>query len=738
MAKYLDSTGLTLVWSKCKETFSLAGHTHDNRYVKFYNDHTTNPNIDSLSNEFYILGTDLNYGEGTLPAGSDNAVGIISMRTHWDYHSQLALETTTNRLYMRSSPAGAGFGSWYKVAYVSDLYWDNISGKPSTYTPSSHNHDSHHTVIANRDSSITFTSLAALSTSSVGMINPAADNPTGQAKWCHTWSQTWTQGSTANWVSQIALGTEAGNGMWYRCTSGNISGLGWKRVLDSSNYTSYTVQKDGTGSTGTWGINVTGSAGSVAWGNVTGKPSTFTPSSHSHSYLPLSGGILTGDVVFSTDSSLSWIRNTDSAKIYFKNTANDDPDSYMCFETSDDFNEYFKWTHKDYNGGNTEYMSLKSDGLRVGGNIVLHAGNYTSYCATAGHTHSNYLERLAWWNEQDSHSVDSLTTGTTFAYTTHSAPANGTIVAFSGTSGSYQLQLQGEYYGESLWFRNKNGDRGTWNTWRYVIHSGNIGSQSVSYASSAGSVDWSNVANKPSTYTPSSHDHDGRYVQTYPGTDIDPSTTYGYWHAMTTQSGLPGDWWHVLHMDWSGAANWRSELALPTQHRNGVYYRSDNWSWSSWIKLLDANNYTDYTVTKTGAGANGTWGISISGTATYASSAGNADTVDSKHASEFVWYYNNHDTNPDIDSLNGTPYLLVTDSGYGAGTKPSGTHNGFGVINLHTHGGNYYTQLGLDTNQNCLWIRSANDSSSFGSWEKILSTGNHISLTNSEIDTIMV
>ena len=38
------------------------------------------------------------------------------------------------------------------------------------------------------------------------------------------------------------------------------------------------------------------SAGSVAWGNITGKPSTFTPSSHSHNYLPLSGGTCTGNI----------------------------------------------------------------------------------------------------------------------------------------------------------------------------------------------------------------------------------------------------------------------------------------------------------------------------------------------------------------------------------------------------------------------------------------------------------
>ena len=43
--------------------------------------------------------------------------------------------------------------------------------------------------------------------------------------------------------------------------------------------------------------------------------------------------------------------------------------------------------------------------------------------------------------------------------------------------------------------------------WRKLIHSGNIGSQSVNYANSAGAIAWSNVSGKPSTFTPSSHTH---------------------------------------------------------------------------------------------------------------------------------------------------------------------------------------------------------------------------------------
>ena len=43
-------------------------------------------------------------------------------------------------------------------------------------------------------------------------------------------------------------------------------------------------------------VYAAGTAASVPWSGVTGKPSTYAPSSHTHSYLPLSGGTLTGNL----------------------------------------------------------------------------------------------------------------------------------------------------------------------------------------------------------------------------------------------------------------------------------------------------------------------------------------------------------------------------------------------------------------------------------------------------------
>jgi hypothetical protein len=56
---------------------------------------------------------------------------------------------------------------------------------------------------------------------------------------------------------------------------GNPGGGTQATILDSSNYNSYSPTLTGGGASGTWGINVTGSAGSVAWTNVSGKPTSF-------------------------------------------------------------------------------------------------------------------------------------------------------------------------------------------------------------------------------------------------------------------------------------------------------------------------------------------------------------------------------------------------------------------------------------------------------------------------------
>ncbi|EPP4595792.1 phage tail protein [Escherichia coli] len=76
------------------------------------------------------------------------------------------------------------------------------------------------------------------------------------------------------------------------------------------------------------------------------------------------GDTLSGGLTFENDSILAWIRNTDWAKIGFKNDADSDTDSYMWFETGDNGNEYFKWRSRQ-STTTKDLMNLKWGALYV-------------------------------------------------------------------------------------------------------------------------------------------------------------------------------------------------------------------------------------------------------------------------------------------------------------------------------------------------------------------------------------
>lgn len=87
-------------------------------------------------------------------------------------------------------------------------------------------------------------------------------------------------------------------------------------------------------------------------------------------YVKKSGDTLSGGLTFENDSILAWIRNTDWAKIGFKNDSDSDTDSYLWFEMGDNGNEYFKWRSKS---GTTakDLMNLKWDALYVLVNAII-------------------------------------------------------------------------------------------------------------------------------------------------------------------------------------------------------------------------------------------------------------------------------------------------------------------------------------------------------------------------------
>jgi hypothetical protein len=157
----------------------------------------------------------------------------------------------------------------------------------------------------------------------------------------------------------------------------------------TTNTASTIVQRDASGnfSAGTITANLTGKATSAdKWatartisltGSVTGSTTMdgsgnitiATTTNHTHSYLALTGGTLTGDLTLS---------GATADRIYFSGSdAVLDTDGNMIF--SIDYNsdtvdtEYYSWKK---NAGATEIMKLTGAGvLTVNGNTVFHAGN---------------------------------------------------------------------------------------------------------------------------------------------------------------------------------------------------------------------------------------------------------------------------------------------------------------------------------------------------------------------------
>ena len=137
-------------------------------------------------------------------------------------------------------------------------------------------------------------------------------------------------------------------------------------------------------------------------------------------FLPLAGGTMTGSITISTDSVVQWSRNTDYAKIHFKNTGDSDADSYLGFETGDNGNEYFKFSGKS---GSTlaQWMSIKSNGVTApafiksgssaayvllgdGGHKALNQFIYSTYgsCGVNERTgNSDDLGRAGFWRDNN-------------------------------------------------------------------------------------------------------------------------------------------------------------------------------------------------------------------------------------------------------------------------------------------------------------------------------------------------
>jgi hypothetical protein len=109
-------------------------------------------------------------------------------------------------------------------------------------------------------------------------------------------------------------------------------------------------------------------------------------------------------------------------------------------------------------------------------------------------------------------------------------------------------------------------------------------------------------------------------------TDLNTLTAAGFYRGSSMTNAPDTGWWYVIveaHDNNANAANgWTKQTATAYGSGNSVTagttyvrVRTGSTTWNGWIKLVDAGNYNSYAPSLTGTGASGTWGISISGTA---------------------------------------------------------------------------------------------------------------------------
>lgn len=518
----IDNTGLysgtaakanSVPWSGVTgkpSSYTPSSHTHTVSQISDFGTHVYDATISRTAN--------------TVLAAPNGKAGSASFRAL--VAADIPSITKSKITDFPSSLPASDVYAWAKASSKPSYSWGEITGKPSTFTPSSHNH-SYLTLYGSRPANINFSTSTNgagamfhfVATSSTKTGKPPEDSNVLQMNWDNNggWD---TQFAISNGSSPHSYIRSQNNGTW-----GN-----WTTLLDSSNYNNYSPSKTGTGASGTWGINITGASGSCtgnaatasnaskvnghtvnsdvpsgakftdtntwrplgtaantacagndsrlsnsrpasdvyswakasskpsySWSEITSKPSTFTPASHTHAYIPLSGGTITGSIIRSSGGS--WISARNNVAV--RGTA----------------------TGKD------------------------------SWNPVVGQATPN-----GYWTIGNLASNDNLA----FSYT-----SNTNYNAGNNSATTVYLPVQ----------------EGT------IITSATIGSQSVKYATSAGSagsVAWGNVSGKPSSYTPSSHTHDDRYyteteINTKLGAKLGAVSANGY-YGMTRPDGNTSDW----------------------------------------------------------------------------------------------------------------------------------------------------------------------------------------------------
>lgn len=274
-----------------------------------------------------------------------------------------------------------------------------------------------------------------------------------------------------------------------------------------------------------------------------------------------------GTTVLTDSPTLSVAKRTSGAIAIFRNDTNTSTEPYIYLYCKTSPKAAFTWQPTSYgasifSSACSKYLGIKDDGTpHFHGNTLIHAGNYTSYCAKASHTHSSILDSgnsttttfayskdglgydsytwLAGWNGYELRAINksqfarashgthlsgsaSLTSQSTtgvacdnatynlIGYYTSGGPStslgattnDGTLYS-QAYSTSWVTQIAQDYRDGDLFTRGKN--NGTWTSWKKVAYTSDIPTIPSSLPANGGNADttdshhFSTVSSLPSS-----------------------------------------------------------------------------------------------------------------------------------------------------------------------------------------------------------------------------------------------
>lgn len=98
----------------------------------------------------------------------------------------------------------------------------------------------------------------------------------------------WGHNNALSAYADLYLNTTTGSDGGAVRMGGTVT-MGGHQALHAGNYNNYAPTLTGAGASGSWGISVTGSAGSVAWSSVTGRPTVVSAFTNDAGYITGAG-----------------------------------------------------------------------------------------------------------------------------------------------------------------------------------------------------------------------------------------------------------------------------------------------------------------------------------------------------------------------------------------------------------------------------------------------------------------